>query len=636
MTQGIEFIGKINPRLINVVLFLFGAQKHSFDNPVQRTRDPLMKHLSSVRMYGVKFSLPLLSDIHLISQLQPENITLHFTSQYDKEMYTWKILEVDGCPNAVSYPSALRPLIHRSTRVDLASHPEIGLVLHRDQMRFVSCHKEQNQWIHQIKELVLAFDISTWITLFLSFLLTAYIHAHAYDNLDKNKLYAVGDMCFSFITSLMDQSNKLFQTPSFRYLVISWPLVFVILSNEYKGENITRLTLEPSLVPFNTFASLKQNNFTTYSRHVEITNDIYSHVKMNSGLEGFYVEYSAHEFYPIVSELWYAVFARFTLPQLNTLELLMPKLSNETQMYLNYSKMLPQWKTKSGGYGFYETVEEVFEMHMESCDKSAIIGDENFAIQMFTVLKAIKKPAYLGQDVLNENLLGYKYYGYFPQNIMRRVKYYFQTGIVNWWGKYFKWVVALKTEREYQTIVIGQNITNTANSKAGIYILSVIPGIGLLLSLFVFIFLDSPIINLSLNFSWKTTVSKLLRNPALYNEQICCPFCDNVNQNTTFMSTSGLKDHLTNIHTECYFLTRMIPQQKLYRFHNLSNLVLNGELGSTVSCDEASNCNKEIKIRCPYNCSNFENMQAFKNHLLEYHKDIMLEKLNNILRLENE
>ncbi len=173
---------------------------------------------------------------------------------------------MNGCPEAVSYPAKFRLVIHRLTHFRIASYQEIGLVFHQKQMRFVSCHKEQALWIRQFKELFIAFDKLTWTMILVSFALIAYIQSLAYAQFRVYCLRAVAGTCFSFTTSLMEQSNRIFQKPKSKCLVCTLPLVFLILSNAYKGDNITRLTLEPSLIPFDTFDSLVQNNFTIYSR----------------------------------------------------------------------------------------------------------------------------------------------------------------------------------------------------------------------------------------------------------------------------------------------------------------------------------------------------------------------------------
>lgn len=66
--------------------------------------------------------------------------------------------------------------------------------------------------------------------------------------------------CFSFFSSLFDQSANVYQTLKARFVLMCL-LLMLMLSNEYKSKNIINLTLEPDLVPFDTFGSLIQNKF---------------------------------------------------------------------------------------------------------------------------------------------------------------------------------------------------------------------------------------------------------------------------------------------------------------------------------------------------------------------------------------
>ncbi len=418
------------------------------------------------------------------------------------------------------------------------------------------------------------------------------------------------------------------------------PLVLLILSNEYKGDNITRLTLEPSLVPFDTFSSLVQNNFSIYSRRYKLPSETYRHLKGNSKLKQDYIQYSEHEFYPIVSELWFQVIKLFSFSYMTILDSLIRNLPNSTQHYLNNTKMLPSWKEQNGDHGSGETVLQVLDMHMKSCDKSAIVADENFAIQLYTILMSLQSPVYFGKDIVNENLEGYKYYGYFPTSLMLRVKYSFQNGVVEWWENYFKWIVKLKTELEYKNFISAKNGTYKSSSKAGIYVLSLIPGTGLLLSLFVFVFMDSNIVKyfyrksretIFKSLNWKCSQGSI--EVAKSYDGTSCPFCENLNENTTFSNILDLKAHLMNIHTECAFLNLVVPREKLSQLHDLSNIVMSAEVESTVSTGERQSSRISSKIACPYKCAEFENLQDFKDHLLVYHKDTLMDKLANLLKL---
>ncbi len=64
----------------------------------------------------------------------------------------------------------------------------------------------------------------------------------------------------------------------------------------------------------------------------------------------------------------------------------MHELPKRTQVYLKNSKVSPYWKTTIDLYSFNETL-QVLDMHLEPCDKSVIIVNENLAILLHTIKK---------------------------------------------------------------------------------------------------------------------------------------------------------------------------------------------------------------------------------------------------------
>ncbi len=95
--------------------------------------------------------------------------------------------------------------------------------------------------------------------------------------------------------------------------------------------------------------------------------------------------------------------------------------------------------------------------------------------------------------MLNENLNGYKYYGLFPSPIIKRVQNSLQSGIIDWWQKYFKWVIKFKTQTEERKTMQGtstHDILISSKNQNGAYVLCLLLCFGLLLATFGFIFYE--------------------------------------------------------------------------------------------------------------------------------------------------
>lgn len=75
--QAMDDVDQISPQSIGVVLYYDTNMYKHIRNKDQRTRKALMNHLKQIQGNDVIF-FPFSTDIHLISLLVPENLSLHF------------------------------------------------------------------------------------------------------------------------------------------------------------------------------------------------------------------------------------------------------------------------------------------------------------------------------------------------------------------------------------------------------------------------------------------------------------------------------------------------------------------------------------------------------------------------------
>ncbi len=148
--------------------------------------------------------------------------------------------------------------------------------------------------------------------------------------------------------------------------------------------------------------------------------------------------------------------------------------------------MFPAWNKTNGQIGTRESLEYILENYMDACNKSAVLLTETMAIPLYHILKGKEKPAYYVKDVINENIMGYKYWGYFHSSVMLKPRYFFQSGISEWWEKFFKWSLMIKANLERQTP------SNRLTKQSGTLILNLfmIPLFGLLLSILAFLLIE--------------------------------------------------------------------------------------------------------------------------------------------------
>ncbi len=126
-----------------------------------------------------------------------------------------------------------------------------GSFFEKKQLRFVSCHKKSSHWVFRLRELVFAFDFPPWLLLFILVVILAQMLVLIIVTDILLKPVTFWNAYLQLISSVMEQSSNLFQYNSGRgrILLFCLPLMFFVLSNEHKGENITNLTVELNLTP---------------------------------------------------------------------------------------------------------------------------------------------------------------------------------------------------------------------------------------------------------------------------------------------------------------------------------------------------------------------------------------------------
>ncbi len=103
----------------------------------------------------------------------------------------------------------------------------------------------------------------------------------------------------------------------------------------------------------------------------------------------------------------------------------------------------------------------------------------------------MNKPSFYVKEKILEQFWGYEFSRYFPTKLLSRVRYVFESGLFEWWQKYFYYSLVLKSNQYAEKIIpkiANQTVTSeNGKTKTAVTILSLIPGVGFLISVFVFI-----------------------------------------------------------------------------------------------------------------------------------------------------
>ncbi len=99
-----------------------------------------------------------------------------------------------------------------------------------NELRFVSCHKEQAHWANQLQELICAFDMGSWSLIFISCFVLTYLVVliRKVCTFTKNKTLEFWSVYFALLASMLDQSDSLFARTQSRRKCSYYCLLFFV------------------------------------------------------------------------------------------------------------------------------------------------------------------------------------------------------------------------------------------------------------------------------------------------------------------------------------------------------------------------------------------------------------------------
>jgi len=372
--------------------------------------------------------------VAFLKSLLPNTTFEGVTKPIENSGYEFQFLRSRSC--AKDYEWKQIPILLHQTGSQTTYFP---LRLPSNSLKILSCGKLTKSLFHPFVELFTAFDWRTWLAMLAMFVALSLLFSRvnrftqkylqerqlkSCDGWEKNFVYQF----FLIFCCFLEQYPSHLEIQLIRVKCFAWvatiPLLFVILSNAYKGDNITRLTAPDQEIQMDTFDRLVEYNFTIYIMpdHLLLF-DQDNFERQNESMNG--IQVSDHEAYPQLSQLWKSIMLGFT-PEIFSLKNAGNRLSNRTWFYLNNTRLIPNWEMSDMLY-------EVVIPYLQKCDRAAAIVDDNLAAYLYLMLLNAGKPANLGKDQFNYAQLGYGFYNWIPPQLLKRMKGLRDSGIVDWW-----------------------------------------------------------------------------------------------------------------------------------------------------------------------------------------------------------
>jgi len=439
--------------------------------------------------------LPNSSFIHLniinsdgSSTIQKSPFVYSITAACGEGYYHWKTL----------------PVLSQYFGGEMAYYP---LTLPKESLKFLSCGKLTKSFFHPLLELFTAFDWESWcaiLTMVLALSFTISKVNHFDQKLLKGTVKtwkpSFCSQLFLIFACFLDQysnlvGTKLSQVRCFKWIA-TFPFVFLILSNAYKGENIVRLTVPNDIIPMDTFERLVENSFKIYDMPTSISGAELAKIKnLNETLN--FTQISRHEAYPIVSQIWLSTIVRLE-SRIATLKKLGNRVSAKTWFYLNNTQLfpIPNWNVLHTE-GYNAVIDKLVIPHLIKCERTAVLMPDVVASKLYPVLLKSKRFVYLVKDTISFPQIGYGLFNWFPQKILKRMNGLRDSGIVDWWDKFLN--------DDLFKPVVGLEMSN--QSKSGSYVIFVVLlfGNGMSLIIFLFVEINQPMRVLSRDYYQRVT-----------------------------------------------------------------------------------------------------------------------------------
>ncbi|CAL8145473.1 unnamed protein product [Orchesella dallaii] len=399
--------------------------------------------------------------------------------------------------------------------------------IHRQQLVFVSCGRPENSSPLEFRSLVNIFDGLTWLLIVLTWLILPTISTAvlAMDEVKSGsciekmrsllnqiltKQYWVVqnplDCLFMFYISLVEQGNpicnpKLERYFSLKFAILPALLMAIVLSNAYKNENITRLTLPRVAMPYEEFQQLVNDKFTILTRAVYMNGvtKVSSRARISFGLGGllwtklfengtrFEKQHSSYQF---KSELYYfseveqqslAVGELSTLTDNGNME----KFSNFSKYLINHTQLHPKWFEMIYMEEHRANYEEIL-----GCNKSALLLPHLEANQLYHQMKAANiENVYMGKSSLLWHTYGIRFLQWTLPKIVRRGKSLAESGVLDWVEKVITYLAVLRAQHGSK---IHKGSFKGSDMNGNIIVVFLPWVLGVIMAIVVFIIVDKP------------------------------------------------------------------------------------------------------------------------------------------------
>lgn len=398
--------------------------------------------------------------------------------------------------------------------------------LHRKALTFVSCGIKVHTGL-AFDQLVSIFDIYVWIYLLVSvFSISAFCAlVQMYKQMPemKSRLGVHDSRCdfkrlsliqkishyvqdylspslMSYFKVLIEQGDpinvKLWNIPFLGYTFACFLFAAVVISNGYKNENITKLTLPLDSIAYDTFPVITQNNFSIYTRAIMIGGFYEIRAMMWPIFENLYELWATmglitpnrtgHHMSTIFrSEVYSFAHSQVSLRRffLNS-----DNFSDPAKQLLKHTNIIPNWyRIFHDSFGRCSLFDEKNDNPcdpLQFCNNTALMLPDLEAHTKYYLLKRSGMNAFIGHEPLIEYKFGIIFARWVHPVVIQRMKGFYASGAMEWWdGFIINFLTRLRVGFYDET----EDQVTAANLNGNIAVVFVVLATGVVVSLLVFL-----------------------------------------------------------------------------------------------------------------------------------------------------
>ncbi|CAL8127483.1 unnamed protein product [Orchesella dallaii] len=434
---------------------------------------------------------------------------------------SWKHPRWGSIPRAVTVRDVRRQPVLLAAMVGEYDYSEFRI--HPSSLKFVSCGEAPKEGL-AYKELTSIFDNPTWVGIvvtMVSMMLLSEISLKLENERETyTKVRTTKPLWKYFVPNgngsslgflapvmaLLEQgdpfASRYLRIRRLRLAICVFLLMSLVISNAYKNENVTKITLPFAPLPVNTFAALVKHSFEVFTR-IRI-------VGGSKNLEKYFPDLTSmvdaerkgdkHDSTSLPSELYLYAMGQYAPSHLvndSTLQ----NMSTEAEKMLNYTNIHPQWKSI-----LFKGYPKTVNLLGDYCNGTALFLPDIEAIEAFYELSNIHKnhgKVFISKETLFNVDYGIQFFRWVSPNVLRRMSGLIEAGLWEWWSKFFVVFLARIKGEQADNINLEEDMSKTITLRGHISVVFVVYLFGLVVSLATFAFEAIKLVESSLRLACK-------------------------------------------------------------------------------------------------------------------------------------